>query len=226
VSLVENRLEAIREQLIAGHRAGIGMSSATKGKEREGFVSGFLELVFPQSFRFGTGDVVDQSGQRSGEVDIVVEFPFGPSFPALGGGPRLYPAEGVAAVIEVKSDLSSQRAEVVSSASRVKALAPQHKPLVVVGRGVPKKVPYFAVGYAGWQTDAGPVGLAQTGVVDCVYEINAGRCTAAGDFVGAGQIAVYDGPTALVVFVELVRLSLSRLLMADASLLPYLQPKV
>ncbi len=79
------------------------MSDSSKGSEREHFIDLFLKEVFPPSYRFGTGDALDSAGNKSGQLDVVVELTFFPSLPALGGGSRLYLAEGVAAVIEVKS---------------------------------------------------------------------------------------------------------------------------
>ena len=118
------------------------MSSATKGTERELFVEVFLKNVLPLGYRFGTGDITDVHSHRTGQIDLVVEHFTTPSFPLVGAAiPRLYLAEGVAAAIEVKSDLSSQWDEVVDT-----------------GRGVAQlqltsgaHVPYFAVGYRGWK---------------------------------------------------------------------------
>jgi hypothetical protein len=43
------------------------MSSNSKGREREDFISKYLERVMPSTVRFGTGDVTDGSGKRSGQ---------------------------------------------------------------------------------------------------------------------------------------------------------------
>lgn len=74
-------------------------------------------------YRFGSGDATDRQGNRSGQLDVVVEYPFLPSLPAVGNSKvRLYLAEGVAAVIEVKSDLAGQWSEVESTARQLKPL--------------------------------------------------------------------------------------------------------
>ena len=59
-------------------------------------------------FFVGTGDATDAGGNRSGQLDVVVEYPFAPSLPLGVGTTRLYLAEGVAAVVEVKSDAAGQ----------------------------------------------------------------------------------------------------------------------
>jgi hypothetical protein len=46
----------------------------------ETFVHSFLSEVFPTPFRFGTGDVTN-TGAKSGELDVIVEYPFSPSLP-------------------------------------------------------------------------------------------------------------------------------------------------
>jgi hypothetical protein len=78
---VLKRLEGIRSQLMAAHEAGDPMSNSTKGREREAFINDFLRNVLPPIYRFGTGDATDVNGNRSGQLDVVVEYPFGPSLP-------------------------------------------------------------------------------------------------------------------------------------------------
>lgn len=118
-----DRINGIRDQLMAGFRSCSSLSSATKGSEREMFVNIFLSQVFPSPFRFGSGDATDEKGNRTGQLDIVVEYPFLPSLPSPGFSRyRLYLAEGVAAVIEVKSNVEGQWSEAEATASKVHAL--------------------------------------------------------------------------------------------------------
>lgn len=106
---VLQRLAGIQQILMGVHQASSSMSSATSGQERAAFIDQFLSQAFPSPFRFGTGDATDTAGVRSGQLDVVVEFPFMPSLPLTGGGnSRLYLAESVAAVIEVKSNVAAQ----------------------------------------------------------------------------------------------------------------------
>jgi len=104
---LEKRLTGIRAVLMAHHAATEMLPSAAIGDEREVLVREFLEKVFPAPYRFGTGAVTDATGEISGQLDVVVEWPFFASFPAPVGTQRLYLAESVAFVIEVKSDLGS-----------------------------------------------------------------------------------------------------------------------
>jgi hypothetical protein len=149
---IENRLEGIREALMATYRSGTTMSAATKGHEREIFVQSFLSRVFPTPYRFGSGDITDTRDNRSGQLDVVIEYPLMPSLPGLlDGGPRLYLAEGVAAVIEVKSDLKKQWREVEASAKAVKKLRRVMDWAKFEGpRGPDEEIPFYAVGFRGW----------------------------------------------------------------------------
>jgi hypothetical protein len=142
----------IQAQLIGLHGGGATMSSATKGTEREDFTSKFLEEVMPPSYRFGDGDISDQNGKKSGQLEIVVEYPFLPSLPMVGGSTRLYLAEGVAAVIEVKSSLDAQWKEVEETAMAVKRLERKFGATVsMMGPQPQPQIPFFAVGYTGWK---------------------------------------------------------------------------
>ncbi|NOX82898.1 MAG: hypothetical protein GXP06_07910 [Alphaproteobacteria bacterium] len=124
---IESRLEGMQKLLLAQFEAGSQMSSATKGEERELFVKSFLSQVFPPHFRFASGDITDFKGTNSGQVDIVLESPFLFSLPAHPEGPRLFFAEGVAAVIEVKSDLTTQWGQVLSKVKKIKSLKRQYQ---------------------------------------------------------------------------------------------------
>lgn len=119
---IERRLEACHATLISSFQGGGGRSAAMKGAERETFISGFLNRCLPPASRLGTGDIVDAYDNHSGQVDIVVESPYLYSFPLADSAPRLYPAEAVGAVIEVKSDLSAQWGEVEKTYEKIKDL--------------------------------------------------------------------------------------------------------
>ncbi len=117
---LKSRIEGMFNSLITSFEAGSELSSATKGTERELFVSTFLSQIFPPHYRFSSGDITGQPNRRSGQIDIVLEFPQGFSIPFHPSGPRLFFAEGVAAAIEVKSDLVAQWDEVVSTGNKLR----------------------------------------------------------------------------------------------------------
>src|SRR5690348_15465380 len=77
-ALIE-RMEGILTTLRGVHKSGRRMSATTQGDERRAVVDKFLRVMFPAPFRFGKGDCIDQAGRKSGELGIVMEYPFLPS---------------------------------------------------------------------------------------------------------------------------------------------------
>lgn len=150
---VMNRLQALLDFFGALHAGGQTLSSSMKGLERELFIQYALSHIIAPPFRIGSGDITDLSGQRSGQLDIVIEYGNSISFPLLCAvhTPRLYLAEGVCAVIEVKSDLSGQWEEVLSSYAHLKTLRRSYVDWISYGK-MSQQIPYFAVGYRGWKT--------------------------------------------------------------------------
>jgi hypothetical protein len=154
------RLAGIRSILLAHHKAGSLLPSASKGSERETLVREFLEKVFPLPFRFGSGAISDAAGLASGQLDIVVEWPFCASFPTPGGSERLYLAESVAFVIGVKSDLAGQWSQVEESVAKVWPLRRRWRGHFTVDSEVgistvpasESRIPYAVVGFSGYKT--------------------------------------------------------------------------
>jgi len=159
---LKRRLQGIREILMAHHHAGSLLPDAAKGAEREALVREFLEKVFPEPYRFGRGAVTDATGSISGQLDVVVEFPFLASFPAPGSAQRLYLAESVAFVIEVKSNLSKQWKEVEETVEKISGLRRRWRSHLNVNPEVGisnfsasfSRIPCVAVGFTGYKKTA------------------------------------------------------------------------
>lgn len=170
-----DRLVGIQKILMGVHHAGSGLSSATKGKEREQFIDQFLSQILPPTYRFGTGDAVDSSGRHSGQLDVVIEYPILPSLPLPGtNSQRLYLAEGIAAVIEVKSNISSQWEETLYTAKRLSVLLRDYGYGADYRNSPGLRIPMFAVGYTGWKTMETIQRHLKDGPVDGVLVIDQG----------------------------------------------------
>ena len=151
------RLEGIRQILMAHHAASAMLPNAAKGSERETLLKEFLTKVFPSPIRFGGGAIIDQSNKISGQIDIVAEFPFFPSFPTPGATERLYLAESVSFAVEVKSNLAAQWAQVEHSAGEFLPLRRswgghleyQGGSLSIRDRST-SRIPFVAIGYGGY----------------------------------------------------------------------------
>jgi Domain of unknown function (DUF6602) len=193
--LVLNRLNGIQSMLKAVHQSNSGLSDATSGAERAAFVDGFLASVLPAPFRFGTGDATDQNGGHSGQLDVVVENAFCPSLPIVGTGHvRLYLAEAVAAVIEVKSNAEKQWRQVLKTAAKLEPLRRKFRASSYVGRRPSDRIPFFVVGYEGWkQQDSLKAKLAE-GAIDGILVIDPGLFVSSssfGDRLSSGEAALW-----------------------------------
>jgi len=176
--------------LKAVHQSSSGLSTATTGTERSAFIDGFLSGVLPAPFRFGTGDATDKSGKRSGQLDVVVENPFCPSLPIVGGGQiRLYLAEAVAAVVEVKSNVEKQWPQVLETAAKLKPLRRQLRGYAYVGRPPTERIPFFAVGYEGWKHQETLKAKLGEGTIDGILVIDPGVFASSSNF---GEIISSD----------------------------------
>lgn len=179
------RLDGVMKQLMAAHSAGRPLSSASKGREREIIVNDFLSQVFPSPFRFGSGDAIDSHGRKSGQLDVVIEYPFSLSIPLVGSdATRLYLAESVAAVVEVKSDLASQWDEAVATAKALRPISRKFGATMHMGPSF-EHIPLFVVGYQGWKKPATLAAkIAETPEVGGILVIEEGLFHASESFGG------------------------------------------
>jgi hypothetical protein len=164
------RLDGIRKVLMAVHQSSSFASTNTRGKERESFINLFLSSTLSSQFRIGSGEITDTNGNLSGQIDIVIEYPFLPSIkiPGTSADTRLYLSEGVVAVIEVKSDLAGQWDEVKQTADKVRKI--RHRFGFVKGL-MTTHIPIFAVGYRGWKKQETVIEHLKQDVVDGILII-------------------------------------------------------
>jgi|GEM_PF-1453248 len=156
--LVSQRLEGIRKMLAQVPEAckplGDEPAAVVKGNETERFLESFLSQVMPTPYRFGSGIAIDAAGKQSAQLDIVLEYPFAPSFP-LPGVPssRMYLAEGVAAVIEVKTEVGRDWPAFTRQAKALANLERTFDFQFIVGIPPTQRIPLFLVSYKGSDTD-------------------------------------------------------------------------
>lgn len=106
--LLRDWLRAKHAELISDYERSKGYPTAVSGFERELLVERLLSQIMPPTTRYGSGVLVGPTGKSTGQLDIVLETKASISFPVTTGRQRLYLADTVAAVIEVKSDLRKQ----------------------------------------------------------------------------------------------------------------------
>ena len=153
---LEYRLNGIRQALMGAYYAGKGLANASRGSEREILIREYLSKVSPPTLRFGSGTVLDGYGNTSGQLDIVVEYPWYPSFPTPSSEERLYLAESVVLAISVKSDLAAQWHQVEKEVEQLAVLRRNWRTTTAIGRGAVRfseneiwPVPLLAIGYEG-----------------------------------------------------------------------------
>jgi hypothetical protein len=160
---VQTRLMGIQAILNGIHQASAPMSNNTTGTERQAVIDSFLSAVFPNQYRFGTGDATDRNGNRSGQLDVVIENAFSPSLPIPAAPTRLYLAESIAAVIEVKSNIAVQWEQAVKTANQLAPLARNFGGGVFMGDMPTPYIPLFIVSYTGWSQMA----TLQAKLIEC-----------------------------------------------------------
>ena len=91
-----------------------------KGDGGEDIVREFLSTHLPKGLEVGTGEIIDHSGRHSRQCDVVIVNPLRTPTFLRSENHLIFPVEGVAAVIEVKTRLS--RSDVPEIVERMKSV--------------------------------------------------------------------------------------------------------
>jgi hypothetical protein len=111
------------DSLMARYRqTGVAEADANLGAAREILLRGFLDKVVPPHLSVETGEVWDTEGRKTGQLDVVLVRDDAPRLPlGNGNGVSAFIAEGVYAVVEVKSNLTTEKLE--DSLSKLRKVA-------------------------------------------------------------------------------------------------------
>lgn len=126
-SAIDDWVQTISEMINISYKVGKSVSdhSTILGDARESFIRDILEKFLPSSIVIGSGQVIDQCGGKSKQIDIIIyrrEFPVLKTF----GSADVYLIEGVIATIEVKSFLDKDNLKTsLDNAKSVKELKPK-----------------------------------------------------------------------------------------------------
>lgn len=82
-----------------------------RGSEREAVLKSFLSQYLPTRYGISSGEIVDYEGKTSHQSDLIIYDHFNCPLLLAGKNVRIFPAESVLAVIEVKSVLSAKEIE-------------------------------------------------------------------------------------------------------------------
>lgn len=123
---IDDWIKTISKMIEVSFEVGASVSdhSTILGDARESFIRDILEQFLPSSISIGSGQIIDQHGRRSKQVDIIIyrrEFPILKTF----GAADVYLIEGVIATIEVKSKLDKDNLiKALENSKSVKKLEP------------------------------------------------------------------------------------------------------
>ncbi|TPW60940.1 DUF6602 domain-containing protein [Klebsiella aerogenes] len=246
--MLNERLSGVLHILNATHISGNHNPSAVKGEARSQFIKNYLNSVIPQGLRISTsGVIIDNKNNSTGELDIIIENGFTPNIPHVSiDSARLFFAEGVAAVIEVKSNLTGQWNEAISTGNKLHSVSrtflnssissansatvimtnakinnPALKPIPLPPQNrILNKIPYFIVGYTGWEK----IETLQTklnesnGVVSGILQLDKGFFVSGGGF----KSITIQGASSLLAFINVIYESYSYIKSTNADLLSYI----
>jgi hypothetical protein len=143
------RLESIRAALVAAHHD--GGPSAVSGYVREQTFRQIILPSLPPQYRVTTGQIIDQYGGATGQLDAIVENGCFPSITAPSiADVRLVLAEGASCVVEVKSTLPSQWEQVLATRDKLSPIRRRFCDGAFTLGQVSERVPLFVVAYRGW----------------------------------------------------------------------------
>lgn len=122
---------AENELWLGFQRAGLKKHAGSKGRSRERTIASFLEAQLPTRFGVTTGEAIDAKEHRTGELDVIV-YDRNTTAPLLTeAAGDLLPAEGLLAVVEVKSLLTGEELRTCAAAAKaLSELEPGGKPFL------------------------------------------------------------------------------------------------
>ena len=222
------RLKGLLSTINSNYESTIKSTSTGKGAGRANFVQLFLKETMPSNLRISTsGEITDDLGNLTGELDIVIENGALPSWPLIGTDTtRLFIPESVAAVIEVKSDLSNQWDQVIQTHSKVNNIkrdfgggiyTTNNGTLVfksnvsvnsdefpkAVEPNLHSKVPFFVVGYTGWQNIETLKGKLSETQISGILQLDRGFFVSNSDF----RLTVEGDARCLYAFIECIQIA-------------------
>jgi len=114
--------DSMADELLSRYnRTKLQKSSENMGENREIFLNNFLEICLPNKLCVKVGEIWDKKGYKTGQIDTIITRNDCPSL--LFGRRNVYLAEGIFAIIEVKTKLSREKLiEAGEKLEEVKAL--------------------------------------------------------------------------------------------------------
>lgn len=182
-------------------------ASANLGHNRELFCSKFLEHILPPKLTVHRGEIWDSQDNQTGQLDLVILRDDAPSLTCGSlGGANTYLAEGVFGVVEVKSNLTTEKIqEAIVTLKRVSNLNPIFGVSLSTDFALNRPLRcIFAYEGALWETLGRELSRPENrGVVDLVCVLNRGVLVSKEMLIGwdSGEsFAFFNGKAASLAF--------------------------
>jgi hypothetical protein len=105
--LIEQHLDYLRDRLLTYYKhLNLGKHPDVIGQAREGIVKLFLKDNLPSLVNYFTGEIIDWTDERSGQIDIILQSALSPKL-NLFGDIHISLNDSVLAAIEIKSNLTT-----------------------------------------------------------------------------------------------------------------------
>lgn len=181
--------DTAKSLVIDYQRSGGLKASKNVGAVRESFCINFLKAVIPSRFTiYQGGEIIDSKGHNTGEVDITILRDDCPKL--TYGETDVYLAEGVFAVIDVKSNLSREKFnESLNKLKAVKELQPNVHRVMSSGANLDRPLRcVFAYEGATFKTLMDEINKFEDGdIVDYIGVLNRGAV------IRKGHLLKWDG---------------------------------
>ncbi len=188
--------KSMSEQLYAQYRTSrLQRAAKNRGDNRELFCANFLSRSLPPRLIVHQGgEVWDSQAARTGELDVVVVRHDAPRLPF--GSKEAFLAEGVFAVVEVKSKLTSSKLrEALDTLARVKALhiEPSSGMFLSNSLGRPLRIVFSYEGATAATLGKVLQSYSDSDVVDMICILDSGVLLASGRLVKWNNAAPFFG---------------------------------
>lgn len=151
MNLFGEKIRNIYDNMLKCYNDSALYSSSISGFEREIFQNNLLSKILPSNYRIGSGTIIDAKGNKTGQIDTVIELPFSISFPVSSESNRLFLADTVGATFEIKSDLYNQWDEAIDKVREIKQLNRYKIESGEFAMLNNLKIPTFIVAYKGYK---------------------------------------------------------------------------
>lgn len=106
-SIFEKWIDNIQKEILKNNEASLFGHNTLKGDIKEEIIKQAIKKILPSIYEIGTGEIIDYTGRKSKQIDIIIARNDFPTYNGIGNS-KIYLIESVLATIEVKSKLDKK----------------------------------------------------------------------------------------------------------------------